>query len=513
MRFKDEEGQAVILLALAMSIFLIGAIGMAVDGSNLYAQRQLAQAAADSAAQAGIMSIFDGTNSVSGNAAGFTAGTAFTCTTTDKRTPCVFANQNGFGGASTDTVGVTFPTSAPGVNLSPSDPTNLIQVSVSRSVNTTLMRLLGPTATTVTATATAGIVSVVSPVPMLITDPTNSNTLSMNGTTSIAICGGPIKSIQVNSSSATAFGGGGSVDLSHGGPADSGNCQTGTGANFAVTGGSATNPGSVNLGSTGTYLSKQSPIQDPLANVSAPSVPTTIGSSKSITAPTDGCISGTCTEYSPGLWVNGISIKNDTVIFKPGIYYMQGGGFTMKNASGGGANNSVMCVGCLADASTGTGMLVYDTGPAGSTVNNNPAKGFTLDTGVNAAFQGPTITTHNAQGVSGCPNLNGCDVPTAPYFGVLFWEDRTADANTDTLGAGNGCFSLVGTVYITNTLSIMLADSNHHQVVNYHGTPCSGTVNQGEIIVSQLSLKGNVSVSMGLFPYGFLQVRSVALVN
>jgi len=114
MLFNDEEGQSVMLLAVAMSIFLIGAIGIAVDGSNLYAQRQLAQAAADSAAQAGIMSIFDGTNSVSGNAAGFTAGTAFTCTTTDQRTPCVFANQNGFGGASTDTVSVTFPTSAPG---------------------------------------------------------------------------------------------------------------------------------------------------------------------------------------------------------------------------------------------------------------------------------------------------------------------------------------------------------------------------------------------------------------
>jgi hypothetical protein len=279
----------------------------------------------------------------------------------------------------------------------------------------------------------------------------------------------------------------------------------------------------VNLGSTGTYLSKQSPIQDPLANVSAPPVPTNVVTTAPATIhkPTDGCIFATCTEYSPGLYNGSNSVNNgiDTtgvsnVIFKPGVYYIQSTkGFTMKNSNGGAANNSVNCVGCAADPSTGTGMLVYDSGPPGSTVNNNPAGGFTIDTNVTAALQGPTITTHIAQGVNGCPNLNGCDVPTAPYYGVLFWEDRTANANTDTLGAGNGCFSLVGTVYITNTLSIMLADSTHHQVVNYHGTPCSGTVNQGEVIVSQLSLAGNVSISMGLYPYGFLEVRSVALVN
>src|ERR1700722_16874312 len=140
MRFKDEEGQALILVALAMSIFLIGAIGLAVDGSNLYTQRQGAQAAADAAAVAGIMSIFDGTNSVATNPARFPPS-AFTCTTTDAQTPCVYASKNGFGGSAADTVQVSFPasTAAPGVALSASAPTNLIQVSVSRSVNTTLM--------------------------------------------------------------------------------------------------------------------------------------------------------------------------------------------------------------------------------------------------------------------------------------------------------------------------------------------------------------------------------------
>ena len=48
---KSEAGQAILLVIAAMSVFLLGAVGLAVDGSNLYAHRQAAQAAADAAAQ------------------------------------------------------------------------------------------------------------------------------------------------------------------------------------------------------------------------------------------------------------------------------------------------------------------------------------------------------------------------------------------------------------------------------------------------------------------------------
>jgi len=37
---------------VAMSILLIGALGLAIDGGQMYAHRQMAQAAADAAAQA-----------------------------------------------------------------------------------------------------------------------------------------------------------------------------------------------------------------------------------------------------------------------------------------------------------------------------------------------------------------------------------------------------------------------------------------------------------------------------
>jgi Flp pilus assembly protein TadG len=516
-RFKDEDGQAIVLVALAMSLFLFAAIGLAVDGSILYTHRQMAQAAADAAAQAGIMSIFDGTNGAGTAQFVATQGTSFTCTTADAKTPCVYARNNGFGGSAADTVTVSFPadTAAPGVTFSGSDSTHLIKVSVSRNVNTTLMRFLGSTVTTMRATAMAAIVSVVSPTPILITDPSNPNTLSMNGTTGITICGGPSRSIEVNSSNSAAYGGGGTVDLSHAGTADPGNCTTGTGADFGVFGGASTNPGSVSVGSTGHYLSKVSPVQDPLAFVTPPSttgLPT--GKTTSITtAGQDGCISGSCTEYWPGLYVGGIKSKLETVIFKPGIYYMQGGGFNMKNSQGGAANNSVMCSGCAADPNTGTGLLIYDTGPAGSTTGNNPSGGFTIDTLVSASFQGPTNTTHIANGQNGCTTTGGCDVPTAPYYGITFWEDRTADAKTHIIGKGNGCFTVIGTIYITNTLAIMQGDSAHFQKITYNGTPCSTTITQGDIITGQLGIVGTSHIKMNLVPQGFLNVRQVALVN
>src|SRR6266581_1410698 len=58
---RSESGQAILLVVVACGIFLIGAVGLAIDGAQIYAHREMAQAAADAAAQAGIFSIFAGT--------------------------------------------------------------------------------------------------------------------------------------------------------------------------------------------------------------------------------------------------------------------------------------------------------------------------------------------------------------------------------------------------------------------------------------------------------------------
>ena len=120
LQFGRQDGQAVIIVVVAMSLLLIGALGLAIDGGQMYAHRQMAQAAADAAAQAGIMSIFDGTNATSAHP--FGTGTppiaSSACTTTDLRTPCVYARDNGFGGTTSDTVTLSYPATVSGVTLS-----------------------------------------------------------------------------------------------------------------------------------------------------------------------------------------------------------------------------------------------------------------------------------------------------------------------------------------------------------------------------------------------------------
>ena len=498
MRYKGEDGQVVVLVALAMSIFLIGAVGLAVDGSHLYAQRQMAQTAADAAAQAGIMSIFDGTNTA--GAAGFSTAGSFTCGTTDAKTPCVFAKMDGFGGSASDTVTVSFPadSSAPGVNFSTFDPTHLIQVNVQRTVDTTLMRLLGPSSTTVTATAMAAIVAVIAPVPILVTHPSLTKSLDLQGNPAITICGGPRRSIQVNSNSSTAFhmGGSASVDLSHAGPADTaGDCSLGTGADFGTWGGPAANPG-VTVGTTGRYIEPSSPIRDPLADVLPPAVPTNslaMGTWSALADGVKGCPPSPkkgCQLYNPGLYAGGIDGKLSTPVFKPGIYYLRGGGLSCA------ANCDLYMATGFTDTgagTTGTGwtgnVLFYNTGSAASPTNSG-----TIDIGSN-----------------GTANLVGSPV-TSSYKGILFFEDRNAATQSHSMGGG-GAMTLVGTIYLTNTLPTMNADSTHYQSLSLQGGSGSGTLVQGEIIVGTLSLGGGGSIKMKLDPGGSLVVRQVAMVN
>lgn len=496
-RFKDEDGQAIVLVALAMGLFLLGAIGLAVDGSILYTQRQMAQAAADAAAQAGIMSIFDGTNGAGTAQFVATPGTSFTCTTSDAKTPCVYARNNGFGGLASDTVIVSFPspaaTAAPGVALSGSAPTNLIKVEVRRDVNTTLLRLLGSTVTTMKATAMAAIVDVLAPVPILVTHPTLTQSLSLQGTPAIKICGGPSRSIQVNSSDANAFhmGGSASVDLSKAGPLDPGNCTTGTGADFGTWGGPATNPG-VTFGTKGKYIEPSSPVKDPLASVSPPSVPSAIGGSSPLANGVSGCPASpkkACQLYTPGLYAGGINGNNSTPVFMPGIYYIQGGGITCHN------NCELFMATGFTDGASGTNtgwtgnVLFYNTGSAAQPTNSGSIK---ID-------------------ANGVANLVGSPSGSS-YKGMLFFEDRAADAQTHALGGG-GAMTLVGTIYLTNTLATMTANSTHYQALTLQGGSGSGTLVQGEIIVGTITMGGTGGITMDLNPNASLVVQQVALVN
>ena len=73
--------------------------------------------------------------------------------------------------------------------------------------------------------------------------------------------------------------------------------------------------------------------------------------------------------------------------------------------------------------------------------------------------------------------------------------------------------TLVGTIYLTNTLAIMNADSTHYQELDLQGGSGSGTLVQGEIIVGTLQLGGNGSIAMNLSSTVTYTVSKIALVN
>jgi Flp pilus assembly protein TadG len=528
MRKDNEKGQAIIFLVLALGIFLIGAIGLAIDGAQLFAQQRMAQAAADAAAQAGILSIYNGTN-IGTNAFG---SAAHTCGTADPITPCSYARKNGFGASATeDEVYLDYPdASAIGMDptsLSTETTPNILRVTITRNVDLGLIRMLGAGRTApIKAVAAAAVVSVQSPTPLIITHPSLDHSLSTNGTTNIQICGGPSKSIQVNSTSPIAFAqpkAGGTIDLSRAGTADPGNCTTGTGADFGTSGGATNKPSSVLLGSTGHYWAPSSYLDDPFRNVPAPSVPPNSLPPTDVYPGTYNCSNqfSRCRVYTPGLYTGGLDTSsvpsNYGILFAPGLYYMRGGGFALKNVMGGGGaaeSYNAMCTGCPSNTDTGTGMLVYDSGPAGSSFGNNRTGGFDINTNVSATLLGPTLMTTNNRGEA---------VPAPPYYNILFWEDRMADKHVGSnpptaggahsLGQGNGCFSLIGTIYATNTRDDMIADPTHYQEVNYNGNPCSTTVQQGYIVVSSLQIVGTTTIRMKLLPFGFMTIQQVALVR
>ena len=210
---KNEKGQSIVLAAAALSLFLLGGLGLMVDASHMFAQRQMAQIAADAAAEAGISSIFEAVNTTTNTTAG-------ACTSTDARSSCKYAQADGFNLAH-DTVTISFLTSVAGVTPSPDYTTPCVQAVVTRLVNTTFMGMLGASASTVLARGTACIVQTPSRTPILVLDKTDSGTFSLGGTPNIVICGGMSQRIQVDStdsSSVSTNGAKATVDLSQGGP-------------------------------------------------------------------------------------------------------------------------------------------------------------------------------------------------------------------------------------------------------------------------------------------------------
>jgi hypothetical protein len=404
---------------LGLGLFLLGGIGFAVDLANLWMHRQSSQNAADAACTAAAMDMVNDANGVATTSGGFTPGTAFNCSTNASYAPCQYAGFNGYtangltAGTPSTEVAVSFPSSVPGVqSCSGTTPTPtvcsetgfpnnaFVSVTVTDRMQSFFVGLLsGGTTMDVGASATCGAVLANAPIPILVLNPTLPGTFTSTGNFLIKIVGGPQRSIQVDSSSATAVnfsGGSGTVDLSEGGPPASGS-GPGTGSDFAVTS-SETQPSgpTFSYGSTGGWRAPRQAISDPFATIPAPGQPTftTPAVVYGDTSTNFGCpdtIAGDgCDHYKPGYYPNGITVKNGKdadnnpngsatglAVFEPGIYYLGGAGLKADS------NSCLRPSTATGDGSGGT--MFYFSGTSTLKVTSNSGK-LQLKTGSTVNF-------------------------------------------------------------------------------------------------------------------------------
>jgi hypothetical protein len=366
--FGPRDGQAIILMVVMMSLVLIGILGFAIDGGQRYAQLQMAQAAADAACGAGIMSIMNGTNATST----YTFGTgsppiaAYTCTTSDGRTPCVYARDNGFGGTASDTVTLSYPSTVSGATLS-SVTVPAFQVTVQRTIQTGLIRFIGgPATTTISAKAISGITGSVLPYSIIVLG-SGANVFQANDGANVTITGGGEIAINSSNSDAATVN---NATVTAKATSIVGNCVCEYGGKFSPS------------PTTGAAA-----VADPFASLPA-LTPASCATHPTTYYPPSN------TTLTPGTYCGGITVDNGAtnITFSAGQYIIDGGYFTL--ASGN---------------STGSGVMFYLTG------TNSSYGGVSMSNGATATLSAPTSGTY--QGILFFQNRSITSSIVSPFLG------------------------------------------------------------------------------------------------
>jgi Flp pilus assembly protein TadG len=560
-----ESGQAMLFVVLVLGLFLLGALCFAFDLSNMWFHRQAAQSAADAACAAGAMDILVDSQGGATGKQGFTLGTAYSCTKTSTDSICTYAAKNGYNGdSSVNAVSVSFPTTAatnapPGVVIPPSSIAGtypFVRVDVVDHVQTFFAGVLNGSRTSdVRAFSTCGVELATAPIPLIVLDPrsTDGATLSVQGTPVVSIYGGPQQSIEVDSNAAAAvnIGGSAQIDLSHGGPA-----SPPTGSNLGVYGGPTTAPAGFLPGSTGSWISPSSPINDPFAQIPAPAQPTHVGTKTTGVIPgTNGCPPigvASCDEYSPGYYPTGISISgsggpNSLVsIFDPGIYFIVGG-------LNGGPNSCMRPSTAVGDGSGGTMFYFADANSvnvdsnSGKKCPTDPTTFFNTTSGTGSLAFGAkctaasTIPPNLPATLTGSVLLGPCQLPTVSLLcdpncalnygdplgttgplgeqrGFLFFQNRAKNANTNPKWQGGGQFLLSGTMYFhqcvtsgSDTGTGCSTAGAFNDIVSLSGNAGSGTYILGQIVADQIHLGGTAGLTMDLNPTSVFSILKASI--
>jgi Flp pilus assembly protein TadG len=401
-----NRGQALLMVTVGIA-FLMGILGLVVDVGWGYYRKQVAQAAADSAALAAVVAA--GTGTITCGTGGVVCQAATSCSSasagTNIKAGCQYGAQNGISNSSmTIAANTTSPIGGVAVSY-------WVTAAVAEPKALTFLQVMGYKTSTVGASATAAAISGGSGGGggcLYALDPSASEALYLNGASLALSCGVYVNSnnttnaFQLNS--ANAF-------LCYGNTTGS-SCATGTAPLNMVTGAKiecsgcgcksdayygTQNPSNTTQCSQPTYGSAAA---DPLASLPAPSYTgcneTNYSWSNSGTGPT----------LSPGVYCGGIKLTGGTTTMNPGTYILNGGGLEIE-----GANTVV----------SGSGVFFYNT-----------SNGYTA---------GPLL-------MSGQPTVNLTSQTSGTYQGILFMQDHSVCPSSSNAINGNTNIKYNGTIYM-----------------------------------------------------------------
>jgi phosphodiesterase/alkaline phosphatase D-like protein len=268
---------------------------------------------------------------------------------------------------------------------------------------------------------------------ILLLDQSGKGALNVGGKGNVAVTGGG--ALVVNSSNSQAAVASGNATVSAG--------------EFDATGTAASGHGSF----VGPIDNSEAPTADPLAQLSAPPVPAIIRSTSTLTV-------NSSVTLQPGLYIGGIKIGgNAHVVLAPGIYYLQGGGFTVS--------------GQATVTDNGQGVLIY----------NAPAR---RDDGINLSGQAAvSLTGLSAAQLAGL-GLTGPQY--AGYQGLAIFQDRSSGAAWN-LG-GQSSLSVTGTVYAAGA-TVQISGGGSLSLVGNAAKKFGA-----HLLIADLTVSGNGSVSV-----------------
>lgn len=531
------------IILLIVGLCMLAVAGFTTDMTNLYLHKQLAQNAANAACTAAAMDMM--TNMGSNIFGGFTEGVNFSCSPASTSTPCKYAALNGYPGGGlafnqpSNDVAVSFPSGAscpnagcpaPGVTPAPASlvPYPFVRIDIIDRTLTNFSGLITSRRTAdVRAYAVCGLGWTKSPIPIVVLSPSGSATLSQGGTSAISVVGGPVRSIQVNSSSPTAAVVS-SIDLTHGGPSFNG-------SDMGIFGGPSTAPSGFVTAGQGAWRYPSTPFNDPFALAPAPAQPglpqvpadlagscTAIPCNIAYHDAVHSCpdTSG-CKLYTAGYYANGIVVKDATAVFDPGLYYVRNGLGLMSNSLvrpgtgvGDGTGGTVFYL---------TGDTQKCSGQTGSVCvgSNSGRSGDAFDT---TLFKCPGAPDPDPR--IGLPATLSGNVMMAPCSGtygdpggkvrgILFYQDR-ASSNGGGWGGGGG-FLLAGSIYFHQCNSsgtgagCSAPPTGYNANFTFQGNSGSQSFVIGNIITDKLAMGGSPTITMVLDANASLSVVKASL--